>query len=156
MAAVPGPAKNCMSANVSREFVDSNILVYLFDHSAKTKQASAAQLIERLWNSGTACLNVQVLQEFFVSVTRKVPRPLSSAEALERVREFSAWRVFAPGAPDVATAIEIHRQTNLSFWDAMIVQAASELGCDLIWSEDLSNGHLVRGVRIQNPFVIRP
>jgi predicted nucleic acid-binding protein len=141
-----------MSAEAAREFVDANVLVYAFDPSAKPKQAAAARLLERLWASGTGCLSVQVLQEFFVTVTRKVARPLSSDEAADRVREFATWKVFAPAAADVVAAIALHKHAQINFWDAMVVQAAAELGCDVLWTEDLSDKQVLRGVRIRDPF----
>lgn len=140
-----------MSGN-AREFVDANVLVYALDSSAGAKQALAARLITRLWESGTGCLSVQVLQEFFVTVTRKVAKPLSSADAADRVREFAAWKIFSPTAEDVLAAIALHRQARIGFWDAMVVQAAAELACDVLWTEDLSDGQLVRGVRVRDPF----
>ena len=141
-----------MSAETAREFVDANVLVYAFDPSAKSKQAAAAQLLERLWDSGNGCLSVQVLQEFFVTVTRKVARHLSIDEATDRVREFATWKVFAPAAGDVLAAIALHKQAQINFWDAMVVQAAAELGCDVLWTEDLSDKQVLRGVRIRDPF----
>ncbi len=141
-----------MSAEPPREFVDANVLVYAFDASAGAKRLSAQQLLERLWKSGTGCLSIQVLQEFFVAVTRKAPQPLSSTDAADRVREFGAWSVFAPKVDDVLAAIELHERNSLSFWDAMIVRAASESGCDVLWSEDLSDGQVLSGVRVRNPF----
>lgn len=142
-----------MSDSPGLEFVDTNILVYGFDTSAKAKQAAATELIERLWDSGTGCLSVQVLQEFFVTVTRKVAKPLPVEVAADRVREFSAWKIFAPSADDVLAAIALQQQSDLSFWDAMIVRAAAEAQCDVLWTEDLSNAQTIRGVRIRNPFV---
>lgn len=142
-----------MSGSPGPEFVDANVLVYAFDASAKAKQVAAKDLIERLWDTGTGCLSVQVLQEFFVTVTRKVARPLPVEEAADRIREFSTWKVFAPGADDVLAAIAIQQQSEISFWDAMIVRAAAEAQCDVLWTEDLSDGHSIRGVRIRNPFV---
>lgn len=141
-----------MTAEAQREFVDANVLVYAFDSSAGAKQHSAQQLLERLWESGAGCLSVQVLQEFFVTVTRKVPRPLPVEEAIARVREFAAWRIFAPTAEDVLAAIGLHTQAKIGFWDAMIVVAAAESGCEVVWTEDLKDGQLLRGVRIRNPF----
>lgn len=142
-----------MSDSPGAEFVDANVLVYAFDTSAKAKQAAAKGLIERLWDSGTGCLSVQVLQEFFVTVTRKVAKPLRVEEAADRIREFSAWRVFAPGADDVLAAIALQQQSKLSFWDAMIVHAAVETQCDVLWTEDLNDGQAIRGVRTRNPFL---
>jgi predicted nucleic acid-binding protein len=141
-----------MSVDAPREFVDTNVLVYAFDASAAAKKDTAEQLIAGLWRSGVGCLSVQVLQEFFVTVTGKVPRPLSVTDAADRIREFSAWRVFVPGAQDVLAAIALQRDTNTRFWDAMILHAAVESGCETLWSEDLNDGQSVRGVRIRNPF----
>jgi len=141
-----------MNADAEREFVDANVLVYAFDSSAGPKQQIAARLLDRLWESGTGCLSIQVLQEFFVTVTRKVPKPLSIDDATGRVRELAAWKVFSPTADDVLAAINVHRHARIGFWDAMIVVAAAESGCDVLWTEDLTNGQLVRGVRIRDPF----
>lgn len=141
-----------MSASTGPEFVDANVLVYAFDSSAKAKQTAARELIERLWASGTGCLSVQVLQEFFVTVTRTVAKPMPVEEAADRIREFSAWKVFAPSADDVLAAIAIHQQAEIPFWDAMIVRDAAEAQCDVLWTEDLNDGQSIRGVRIQNPF----
>jgi predicted nucleic acid-binding protein len=144
-----------MSAERAREFVDANVLVYAYDASAAKKKAAAERLLAQLWNAGNGCLSVQVLQEFFVTVTGKVAEPLSLEEAADRVRELAAWTVLAPGVDDVLHAIALQKQTKLSFWDAMIVHAAAELGCDVLWTEDLSHGQVIRGVRIRNPFAGR-
>jgi len=141
-----------MSDDARREFVDANVLVYALDPSAGEKHAVAIRLLERLWESGGGCLSVQVLQEFFVVITRKVPKPLSADEAADRIRDFEAWDVFAPTLDDVLAAIALHTKAGLSFWDAMIVEAAAESGCDVLWSEDLNHGQRIRGVHIQNPF----
>jgi predicted nucleic acid-binding protein len=141
-----------MSAEPRAEFVDANILVYAYDASAKEKFRGAGKLLERLWATGAGCLSIQALQEFFVTVTRKIPQPLAVEEAEERIREFAQWKVFAPVAADVLEAIALHKQAQISFWDAMIVQAAVELGCDVLWTEDLTDGQILRGVRVRNPF----
>lgn len=141
-----------MNADPQRDFVDANVLVYAFDSSAARKQRAAQELLERLWESGTGCVSIQVLQEFFVTITKKVPKPLPVDEAKARVREFAAWTVFAPAAEDILTAIDLHAQAKIGFWDAMVVLAAAESGCDVLWTEDLQDGQLLRGVRIRNPF----
>ena len=141
-----------MSAEPQREFVDANVLVYAFDSSAARKQDEARRLLERLWESRAGCLSVQVLQEFFVTATKKVARPLPVEDASSRVREFAAWRVFSPTADDVLAAIGLHARANIAFWDAMIVVAAAESACDVLWTEDLSDGQVLQGVRIRNPF----
>ena len=142
-----------MSAEPQREFVDANVLVYAFDQSAGQKQQDAHTLLKRLWENNVGCVSIQVLQEFFVTVTRKVPRPLPADDAKTRLREFSAWRVFSPTSDDVLAAIDLQVHAKIGFWDAMIVVAAAESGCDVLWTEDLGDGQLIRGVRIRNPFV---
>ena len=142
-----------MSAEPAHEFVDANVLVYAFDASAGQKKVAAEQRIAHLWDAGTGCLSVQVLQEFFVTVTGKVAKPLSVEEAADRIREFGAWKVFAPGPNDVLRAIALQTQAKIGFWDAMVVHAAAELGCDVLWTEDLNDGQSIGGVRIRDPFV---
>jgi predicted nucleic acid-binding protein len=141
-----------MAVEEGRELVDANILVYAFDTSAGDKQSRAKNLLDRLWSEGSGCLSVQVLQEFFVTVTKKVPKPVTVDEAADRIREFSAWRVFAPKAEDVLAAISLHKRARLNFWDAMVVEAAHQLGCTTLWTEDLTDGQTLHGVRIRNPF----
>jgi predicted nucleic acid-binding protein len=141
-----------MSAETEREFVDANVLVYAFDSTAGQKQQTARALLERLWETTTGCLSIQVLQEFFVTVTRKVAQPLPVDDATARIRELATWKVFSPTADDVLAAIALHTHARIGFWDAMIVLAAAESGCDVLWTEDLSDGRVLRGVRIRNPF----
>jgi len=141
-----------MSAEPRREFVDANVLVYAFDSSAARKRPAAQQLLERLWESGTGCVSVQVLQEFFVTITKKVPKPLPVADAKARISEFAAWTVFVPTADDIVAAIDLQTQAKIGFWDAMVVLAAAESECDVLWTEDLNDGQLLRGVRIRDPF----
>lgn len=119
----PGPATSFTSAEPAREFVDANVLVYAFDASAGKKKTAAERLLARLWEAGIGCLSVQVLQQFFVTVTGKVAKPLSGDEAADRVRELATWKVFAPTADDVLAVIALHKQAKLSFWDAMVVHA---------------------------------
>jgi predicted nucleic acid-binding protein len=145
-----------MTVESQREFVDANVLVYAFDASAGPKQHAARALLERLWESNTGCLSVQVLQEFFVTVTRKVAKPLPVEDAAARIREFASWKVFAPTADDVLAAIELHTRASIGFWDAMIVVAAAESGCDVLWTEDLNDSQLLCGVRVRSPFSAPP
>ena len=94
----------------------------------------------------------KILQEFFVTVTRKVAEPQLIQEAADRIREFATWNVFSPTADDVLAAIQLQQQAGLNFWDAMVVEAAAELGCDVLWTEDLNDSQIIRGVRVRNPF----
>lgn len=94
-----------------------------------------------------------MLQEFLVTVTRKVERPLRLDVAADRIREFSVWTVFAPTVDDVLAAVTLQKQAKLGFWDALVVHAAAETGCGQLWTGDLNDGQLVRGVRVRNPFL---
>ena len=135
-----------------REFVDTNILVYAHDASGGAKREAAASLLSRLWESGEGCLSIQVLQEFFVTVTLKVPHPLRSQEARAVIESFIQWTVHAPGPDDVLAAIDLQQAHRTGFWDAMILNSAAALGCHTLWSEDLQSGRVYEGVRVQNPF----
>jgi predicted nucleic acid-binding protein len=139
-----------MSGN--RRFVDTNVLVYAHDESAGGKRDQARALVEQLWESRDGCLSVQVLQEFFVTVTRKIGRPLSPEVAKEIIADLARWFVHVPAGDDVLAAISIHQETGISFWDAMIVRSAAEIGCTLLYSEDLNPGQEYSGVRVENPF----
>ena len=138
-----------MSGN--RRFVDTNILVYAHDDSAGVKRDQARALVEQLWESRDGCLSVQVLQEFFVSVTRKIAKPLDAETAKEIIADLSRWHVHVPASGDVLGAIGIHQRTGISFWDAMIVRSAAEMGCDVLYSEDLNTGQEDSGVLAENP-----
>ena len=145
-----------MSAEVQREFVDTNVLVYAHDSSAGPKHRRAQQLLADLWASGNGCLSVQVLQEFYVNVTRKVSRPMEADSARQRVEELSHWLVHSPTAEDVVVAIQLHQHGRISFWDAMVLTSAHRLGCSVLWSEDLNEGQVLTGVTVRNPFSAGP
>jgi predicted nucleic acid-binding protein len=133
-------------------FVDTNILVYAEDRDAKTKHEVARDLVVKLWDERSGVLSIQVLQEFYVNVTRKLKKPLSSAKALEVVEEYLTWTVIENTGKLLTTAIELQQKAQLSFWDAMIVQAAIDSGCDTLYSEDMNAGQRFGTLLIVNPF----
>jgi predicted nucleic acid-binding protein len=133
-------------------FVDTNVLVYAHDASAGAKNARARRLIAELWEARTGCLSVQVLLEFFVTVTRKIPKPLAHERAARLVQDLSQWRVHSPQAADVLAATELQVHSKLSVWDAMIVRSARQLGCATLWTEDMGPGRTIAGVALRNPF----
>lgn len=141
-----------MSAEAGRQFVDTNVVVYAHDTSAGDKHMRAKQLLAELWSGGNGCLSVQVLQEFYVIITRKVGRPLEPETARRQVEDLGYWLIHSPTADDVVEAIRLHQSARLAFWDAMILTSASKLGCQTVWSEDLNAGQTAAGVKIQNPF----
>lgn len=133
-------------------FVDTNILIYAEDRDAKRKHEVARALIVELWDSRAGVLSVQVLQEFYVNVTKKLKRPLAAAKAREIVEEYLTWTVIDNTGPLVLDAIDLQRKAQLSFWDAMIVQAAIQAGCDRLYSEDMNGGQRFGSVTVVNPF----
>ncbi len=135
-----------------RQFVDTNVLVYAHDASAGAKHQRAATLIEELWKTGNGCLSLQVLQEFYVAVVQKVAKPLQPEAASGIISDLSHWDLHVPHINDVLMAIAIHQRFKLSFWDAMIIQSAKKLGCEVIWSEDFTAGQSYNGVKVLNPF----
>lgn len=141
-----------MSGDAAGEFVDSNVLVYAHDATAGAKAVRARALIEELWQSERGCLSMQVLQEFFVTVTRKLPRPLDARRAAEIIEQLSHWRVHSPVPDDALEAIELHLRARVSFWEAMVVRSAQQLGCCVLWSEDLTAERTYSGVLVRNPF----
>lgn len=139
-----------MSGN--RLFVDTNVLVYAYDVTAEAKHRLARDLLEKLWHTREGCLSVQVLQEFFVNVTRKIPKPLEAPVAAQIIADLGHWHMHAPVPADVLAAIGIHQRASVSFWDAMILRSAKQLGCQALYSEDLNPGQAYEGVRVDNPF----
>ena len=142
-----------MSASPPSEFVDSNVLVYAHDVSAADKHETARELIARLWRERSGCLSIQTLQEFAVNVTRKVPQPLSVEQTQHIITALSEWTVHSPTSADVVAALDRQRRHRISFWDAMILQSASRLGCTVVWSEDLSDCQIYDGLTVRDPFV---
>ncbi len=136
-----------------RDFIDSNVLVYAHSRASAEKRDRASALIDELWDSGMGCVSIQILQEFFVTVTTKVPQRLSIAEASEVIETYSRWTVHSPEPGDLLSAIDIVERSRISFWDAMVIQSAKRLGCRIVWTEDLSHGQSYAGVTVRNPFV---
>lgn len=138
--------------SVERTFVDTNILAYLFDDSEPKKQAAAKERLDREQREHEIVLSTQVLQELYVSLTRG-RKPIATPQIAERaVREVAGYTVVQVDAPLVLSSIETCQRHQLSFWDALILRAAAEAGCEMILSEDLNDGQVVDGVRIENPF----
>ncbi len=140
------------AAESPREFIDSNVLVYGHSATSGVRWERASALLTRLWESETGCLSIQVLQESFVTLTRKVSEPLPPAQAGKVVEEYGRWTVHSPLADDVVAAIDLSTRLRISLWDAMIVRSAHSLGCQTLWTEDLNDGQSYAGVTVRNPF----
>ncbi len=137
---------------VARTFVDTNILVYAHNVDAGAKHDAARRRLAELWNEGAGVLSVQVLQDLYVTITRKIQTPLDRLAARELLRTYGAW-LFGPTELDhVVAASELEQSRRLSFWDALILVCAGASGASVLLSEDLAHGQVVHGVRIENPF----
>lgn len=136
--------------SAERVFIDTNVLVYLFDDSEPEKQGLAARCLRE--EAREIFVSTQVLQELYVALT-KGRDPLATHEIAERaVRDAAGYSVVQVDTPLVLSAIEAARQHRLSFWDALIVRAAVQAECGTLVSEDLNAGQVIDGVRVQNPF----
>jgi predicted nucleic acid-binding protein len=135
-----------------KAFVDTNVLVYAHDADAGRRHTLAARLVAELWETRRAVISTQVLQEFYVNATRKIPSPLPRAIARQVVRAYAVWQTEIVGPPDIQLASELEEQQQLSYWDALIVVSALKGGASTILTEDMSPGRSISGVRIENPF----
>jgi predicted nucleic acid-binding protein len=132
-------------------FFDTNIFVYADDDSEPARQARAIQLITRYQRSGLLVVSIQVLQEYFAAATRKLGVDPETAQ--QKVQLLTRARVVRFAESDVIAAIELHRLSRISFWDALIVHAARLSGAGLLYSEDFQHGAILAGVRVDNPFL---
>lgn len=135
----------------AKTFVDTNVLVYAHDVDDLSKHDLARDALRELWNDGTGVLSPQVLQEFYVNVTRKLALPLAKDAARLVVSTYAIWCVDVTSA-DVAAAFRIEDEAKIGFWDALIIASASKAGAARILSEDLNAGQTIAGVLIENPF----
>ncbi len=133
-------------------FVDTNILVYAHDADAGRRHDVAATLVRQLWEARDGVLSTQVLQEFYVTVTRKIPKPISRKDARDLVHTYTAWRVIGVEPADVLAASDYEQRFRFSFWDALILVAALKANADRLMSEDLQGGQRIQGLQITNPF----
>jgi predicted nucleic acid-binding protein len=133
-------------------FVDTNVLVYAHDRSETRKQPLAQALLQELWASRTGALSTQVLQEFYVVATRKFDPPMSRRAAREIVALYAAWPLVQVDLALILVASELEERHKLSFWDALVVEAARRADATRIVTEDLQAGRHIGGVRIENPF----
>ena len=135
-----------------RTFVDTNVLLYAHDASETEKQPIARALLERLWAERSGVVSTQVLQEFYVVATRKFQPPMRRPEARELVALYATWPVVQVDTALIFDAAVLEDRFQLSFWDALIIEAARRAGATRLVSEDLQDGRLIAGIAIENPF----
>ena len=135
-----------------KAFLDTNIIIYAYDTSAGDKHQKARDLLAGLWESGLGMVSTQVLQEFYVTVTRKIPKPLDLATARDIIADFLTWDVVLNDGDAILKAIDVQEKHGFSFWDSMVIAAAISGGASVLLTEDLSDGQKIGGVEIRNPF----
>ncbi|MCX6972081.1 MAG: PIN domain-containing protein [Verrucomicrobia bacterium] len=133
-------------------FVDTNILVYARDKGDPRKQARAAEILGALWHNRTGRLSAQVLQEYYVTVTRKLKPGLSRTEARQDIRDLLEWNPRPVSAGILEGAWEIEDRWKLSWWDSLVVASALDSGATILLSEDMQDGLVIHSLQILDPF----
>ena len=134
----------------ARSFFDTNVLIYADDKAVPAKQRRAIDLVAEHRRSRTGVVSLQILQEYFVTVTRKLH--LDANIARRKVELLAEFDVAAPEVTDILAAIDLHRLHGFSFWDALVLRAAKQAGCSVVFSEDMQNAREIDGLKIVNPF----
>jgi len=133
-----------------RSFFDTNILVYADDKAAPAKQRRSIDLIAEHRRARSGVVSLQILQEYFVTVTRKLH--VESSVARRKVELLAEFYVAVPDVSDILAAIDLHRLHSLSFWDALVIRSAKQSGCTVLFSEDMQHTRDIDGLQIVNPF----
>jgi len=136
-----------------RFFVDTNILVYAHDRSTGAKHHRAQLLLQRLWDSGEGVLSTEVLQELCVSLRRKVKHPLPPDEIRQLVLDYSTWEIVTNTPASIIQALDIEKRYKISFWDALVLQAAESSGASVLYSEDLAVNQRYGAIKVVNPLI---
>jgi predicted nucleic acid-binding protein len=135
-----------------KTFIDTNVLIYAHDIDANAKHKIAKEVLQELWSERTGVLSAQVLQEFYVNVTRKIPSPLSKDLARLVVSSYAIW-CLETTPTEILAAFRIEDESRIGFWDALIISSAAKSGATRILSEDLNAGQRIAGILVVNPFV---
>ena len=148
VGSVPPPETNFMS---DKAFVDTNILVYAHELKPGIKHERASALVEMLWKSGEGILSTQVLQELCFTLRRKTATPWTVEETRSLLEDYLDWQIVVNTPRSVIEALTIETRYQISFWDALIIQAAERSGAAILYSEHLSDGQVYGSVRVVNP-----
>jgi predicted nucleic acid-binding protein len=139
---------------MSAEFLDTNVFIYAYDGGAGSKQRAALALIERLFDEGTGAISIQVLTEFYSAATRKLG--MRPEEVEEIILDLQGWMLHQPSLLHLVSASRLHRRHKLAWWDALILNSAIELGCEVLWSEDFVHHQKYGTLIVRNPFAVDP
>jgi len=131
-------------------FLDTNILLYADDLDAGDKTPIARELIQRCLLDRSGVLSTQILQEYYVNARKKLK--LDGASARARVEIYSGFEVVTITPTLILAAVDLHRLDSVSFWDAVVIRAAEQAGCERLYSEDLQDGRKFGSTRVVNPF----
>jgi predicted nucleic acid-binding protein len=137
---------------MTASFVDTNVLVYVYDHDEPAKRERAKELVSELAERDALVVSTQVLQELYVTLTRKLARKLDEEDAAEVLAAWSQLPTVLIDAPLILSAAATSREAKVSFWDALILESAVRHGCDRLLTEDLQDGFVHKGVRVEDPF----
>lgn len=137
-------------------FVDTNVLVYADDERDPAKHAKARDWVGRLWERRAGRISTQILNEYYVVVTRKLRPGLAPGDARAKVRRFQLWQPWQIDHQTVEAAWGVEARFGLHYWDALLLAAAAQTGCSFLLSEDMQPGRQIDGVRIVNPFSTTP
>jgi len=140
-----------MSAELTA-FVDSNVLVYAVSADEPEKQRVAREIVARGFTEGCFAISTQVMLEVYVNITRKAKIGLPPREAFDYVRAFAEWPVVEMTPDLVLAALGLAERSQISPWDAAILETARQAGCTTVLSEDLADGQAYGGIRVENPF----
>jgi len=136
----------------AKYFVDTNVLLYAHDPGTGSKHAKAKTLVEELWRDRSGVVSTQVLQELVVNLRRKATRPLDPKTTREIVADYLTWQVVVNDGEAILAALALEERHRVSFWDALILQAANDAGAEILYSDDLAHGQAYGHVRVINPF----
>lgn len=133
-------------------FVDTNILIYAYDIDAGKKHEICKKELKNLWDNGNGVISTQVMQEFYVNVTRKIPEPIPPSKARHIIEQYKTWQVEIITAELILFASIIQERNQLSFWDSLILAAANQANAETLLSEDLNSDQTIESVKIVTPF----
>jgi predicted nucleic acid-binding protein len=145
-------ARTLSAPSAEVAFVDTNVLAYAHDASETVRQPVAQALVSELWRNCSGALSTQVLQEFYVVATRKFDPPMPRREARDVVDAYGQWHLVEIDVPLIIAGSQLEERHSLSFWGALIVEAARRAGATRLITEDLQTGRRIAGMLIDNPF----
>lgn len=134
------------------DFVDTNVLVYALDEEQGNRHVTAGALVAELWETERGVLSTQVLQELYVTLTRKLRKPMTRPRARAVVERYAAWPTHQVTPDDILAASELEQRHSLVFWDALIVVAAQRMNATRVVTENMQSDRAFGDARIFNPF----